>query len=288
MSVLADAQDTRFSSSRAQQRGRRWYAFLSSALPLAVLLALWEAVSTAGLVDTRLLPPPHEVLRELAMGRSAQALRLGYAQTNAAWYIVACILGSLGRVVVGIAIGFVVGFSLGLLLAVSARGRRMLYPVVRTLAPISPVAWIPVAMMLLGIGNGPAVLVVTLSVVFLITVATVASVQSIDPALYNAARTLGARSWKMLGWVVIPAALPGTFATLRLNAFAAWMSVLVAEMVGVADGLGAMLMVGRALFNMKLVLGAMMLIGLSGFLLDAGLSVIERRLLWWRDEVRFT
>ncbi|MFT6907458.1 MAG: NitT/TauT family transport system permease protein [Oleiphilaceae bacterium] len=80
----------------------------------------------------------------------------------------------------------------------------------------------------------------------------------------------------------MPAILPGVFTLLRTNFIAAWMAVLVAEMVGLRDGLGAIIMMGRNLFNNELIMFGMLVIGISGYAVDRVLVLIGRRLLWWR------
>jgi NitT/TauT family transport system permease protein len=93
---------------------------------------------------------------------------------------------------------------------------------------------------------------------------------------------LGANPLQQWVWVVIPAVLPGVFTLLRTNFIAAWMAVLVAEMVGLRDGLGAIIMMGRNLFNNELIMFGMLVIGISGYAVDRLLVLIGRRVLWWR------
>jgi len=81
--------------------------------------------------------------------------------------------------------------------------------------------------------------------------------------------------------VILPAILPGLFLILRLNLFAAWMIVLIAELVGVGSGLGQVVMVARNTFNSQLAFFTMTVIGLTGFALDTGLREVQRRLLYW-------
>jgi NitT/TauT family transport system permease protein len=84
--------------------------------------------------------------------------------------------------------------------------------------------------------------------------------------------------------VILPTILQGLFVTLRLNLFAAWMVVLIAEAVGVGSGLGQIVMMARNTFNSSLVFFSMTLIGLLGFLLDQLLRIVQKRLLWWIDQ----
>jgi NitT/TauT family transport system permease protein len=154
-------------------------------------------------------------------------------------------------------------------------------PIVRVLAPVAPIAWIPLGLSLFGIGNSTAIFIVTLGIVFILTVATVAAIDGVDPELLKTARSLGAGKRHLWTHVILPAAAPQVFIMVRINFFAAWMAVLAAEMVGLGSGLGAMIMVGRQQFNADLILIGIVTIGLCGFLADSMLLLIQRRVLWW-------
>jgi NitT/TauT family transport system permease protein len=150
------------------------------------------------------------------------------------------------------------------------------------LAPIAPIAWIPTAIILFGLTNVTAIFIVFMGVFFILTLATLAEIQRIPKEFLTVAGNLGANRGQQWVWVVIPAILPGVFTLLRTNFIAAWMAVLVAEMVGLRDGLGAIIMMGRNLFNNELIMFGMLVIGISGYAVDRILVLIGRRLLWWR------
>jgi NitT/TauT family transport system permease protein len=99
----------------------------------------------------------------------------------------------------------------------------------------------------------------------------------------DTARVLGASRRQVMWHVIFPAILPNLFVIMRVNLFGAWMGVLTAEMVGVNTGLGTIVLVGRQMMNMNLTFLGMAMIGLVGYLLDAGLAVLQRRVLWWRS-----
>jgi NitT/TauT family transport system permease protein len=92
---------------------------------------------------------------------------------------------------------------------------------------------------------------------------------------------MGASKRQIFLRVILPAILPGLFVTLRMNLFGAWMVVLIAEAVGVGSGLGQVTMMARNTFNASLVFFTMTLIGLTGFLFDQALRLIQRKVLWW-------
>ncbi len=160
--------------------------------------------------------------------------------------------------------------------------RKLTLPLVTLLAPIAPVAWIPLAIVAFGVGDWAAIFVVFVGIYFMLTLATVKAMTNVEPVYLDTARVLGARRWQMMLHVVLPATLPALFDLVRLNLFGAWMGVLAAEMVGVNTGLGAIVMVGRQMMNMNLTFLGMAMIGLVGYLLDAAFAQVQRRVLWWR------
>jgi NitT/TauT family transport system permease protein len=112
----------------------------------------------------------------------------------------------------------------------------------------------------------------------------VVAVQSVDKRMLKTARSFGASPSQIWLWVVFPAVLPQVFTMLRLNFFAAWMAVLAAEMVGLKNGLGMIIMLGREMFNPNLILVGLLLVGITGYIVDAFLVFVQRRVLWWQSE----
>ena len=192
------------------------------------------------------------------------------------------IVASALRVLVGSPIGFVAAVVTGILISASQQVSDMVLPVVRGLAPIAPIAWIPLGIVLFGIGNPTAVFVVFMGVYFILTISTVAAVKAVDERLIKTARSHGASKAQIWTRVIFPAMLPQVFTMLRINFFAAWMAVLAAEMVGLKNGLGMMIILGREMFNTKLILLGMCMVGATGYFVDALLVQIQRKILWWQ------
>jgi len=241
------------------------------------MLAVWEWAGRSG--DSALaviLPPPSQFLRAIA--QSDFKVGLG----SQAESIYASVLSTFARVFSGMALAFVAAVLTGALLSLSRVATWSLGPILRLLAPIAPIAWIPTAIVVFGIGNTTAVFIVFMGVYFILTIATLAEIERVPREFLTVAGNLGANAPQRWLWVVLPAILPGVFTLLRTNFIAAWMAVLVAEMVGLRDGLGAIIMMGRNLFNNDLIMFGMVVIGLSGFLVDKLLGFIARYVLWWR------
>ena len=195
------------------------------------------------------------------------------------------VLGVVGWTTMRVTVGLVLGFVLSLFVGVAIRYfdvvGKLTLPLVTILAPISPVAWIPVAVFLFGIGNAPAIFLVFVAIFFVMTLSTLTQIDQVPKEYIQLARTVGASKRQIYRHVILPAILPGLFVTLRMNLFAAWMVVLIAEAVGVGSGLGQVTMMARNTFNASLVFFTMTLIGLTGFLFDKAFGLIQRKVLWW-------
>jgi NitT/TauT family transport system permease protein len=263
-------------SSNAPRVFPSWGISIIKALtPWVILIAIWEFAAARGWSGALLFPPPSSFLR-YAIDND---FRVGFGRESMT--VPMAILSSAFRVLVGLALGFVAAIATGILISASRTVSDMLMPIVRGLAPIAPIAWIPLGIILFGIGNPTAIFVVFMGVFFILTISTVAAVGGVDQKLVKTARSFGATKFQVWTRVIFPAVLPQVFTMLRINFFAAWMAVLAAEMVGLKNGLGMMIILGREMFNTNLILLGMCMVGATGYLVDVLLVQIQRRVLWW-------
>lgn len=250
---------------------------------IALFGGIWELAWALGWAPELLLPPPHVFLRHFTdQAAFFDGSTIGAAQSAPLVAVAKTVLATMARVLSGLAIAFAASLVIGVLVTRFRTFDRLVTPMLTLLAPISPVAWLPVSIFLFGIGNGPAVFMVFVGVFFAMTLATVNEINGVSPTYLNVARTMGATPRQTLFQVILPAVLPGLLQTLRLNLFAAWMVVLLAEAVGVGSGLGQVVMLARNTFNASLVFFTMAIIGVSGYVLDVAFRQLQRRLLWWR------
>ncbi|MEZ5785485.1 MAG: ABC transporter permease [Xanthobacteraceae bacterium] len=245
--------------------------------PWLVVVLIWEAAARAGYVNVTLFPPPSHFVRYVIDSN----FRFGIGPQGVTMWT--SILSSFFRVIVGLALGFVAALTTGLLLSTWPAARAFFMPLMQGLAPIAPIAWIPLGIVLFGVGNKTAIFIVFVGVFFVLTIATTVAVSSVDPKLIKSARTLGASKPQIWTTVVLPAVLPQVFTLLRINFFGAWMAVLAAEMVGLKNGLGAIIIMGREMFDTDLILVGMCLIGACGYAVDSLLLAIQRSVLWWQE-----
>jgi NitT/TauT family transport system permease protein len=257
-------------------------------LSVGLFAGLWEFLWYIGVADQRLLPPPHIFLGDFAGQaknfNSAKRWEIGVDPNSGPTPLGAVVItmaSSTMRVLAGLAIAAITSLCMGVLIRYHALFGKLVLPTVTLLTPVSPVAWLPVAIFLFGIGNGPAIFMVFIALFFTMTLATITQIDSVNRNYINVARTLGASKRQIYTRVILPAILPGLLVVLRLNLFGAWMVVLVAEATGVGYGLGQIISMARNTFNPGLVYFTIVIIGLLGFTLDFGLGVLQRRVLFW-------
>jgi NitT/TauT family transport system permease protein len=247
---------------RSLQAPHRWEKFLWPAVAFALLLAAWHfAVIWTG---TKVLPSPLEVKKGLAE----------LLQEHVLWND---IQDSLRRVAIGFGLAALLGIPLGLTLGWYPAANRVVNPAIQILRPISPIAWIPVAILFLGVGDHAATSLIFLGAFFPIVVSCVDGVNNVPSVFRRAGRNFGLTPLQLLGRVVFPAALPQIIVGLRIAFGIAWLVVVAAEMVAVDSGLGYLIIDSRnSGKRYDLVVAAMLLIGIIGLGLDFLFRGLER------------
>jgi NitT/TauT family transport system permease protein len=257
-------------------------------LSVGLFAGIWEVCWALGVSDARLLPPPHiflgSILEQAKFFNTAQTWQMGAPgdnTTSPAMSVLITILSSTARVLAGLTIATIVALVIGISIRYFVTVERLVLPTLTLLAPVSPIAWLPVAIFVFGIGNRPAVFMVFIALVFTMTLSAISQIDSVNRNYINVARTMGASKRQVYLRVIIPAILPGLLLVLRVNLFAAWMVVLVAEATGVGFGLGQVVMLARNTFNPSLVFFTITLIGLLGAGFDMLFRLVQRRILFW-------
>jgi NitT/TauT family transport system permease protein len=271
--AAARAADSSAAPPRGGWRRRLEPLGLAIIVP-GLLLVLWHVATT--LRWTRLIPTPYETAEymvDFVVGGIYDDAFSATAHIH--------LLASMSRVYGGFALAAAAALPLGLLIGRIPLARMTLDPFLQVMRPIPVTAWLPLSMILFGLGPRSAFALVFLGAFYPILLNTIFGVKNVDPKLFEAASMLGCRGNAQFFRVVLPAALPSIFTGLRLGLGLAWFVIVVGEMTGVPQGLGAVIMDGRTLSRTELVICGMIIIGVAGFVSDRIVVAIGNRLLRW-------
>jgi NitT/TauT family transport system permease protein len=244
-------------------------------LPIPVVvgaIGLWSFIYYLKLFPQATFPSPAAVIQGLR-----EDLRSGQMMNDT--------IASLFRVAVGFSLAVVLSVPLGLLLGHKQKVRLALLPMVNFFRSLSPLAWIPFAIVWFGIGDTPAIFLIFTSTFFPLVVATVAAFSNIPTVYFRVAREYGFKDAEMLTRVMLPAILPQVITALRVTGGVAWLVVVAAEMIAGRDGLGFAIWDARNGLRMDLLVCRMIIIGIIGVGLDLLLVQLTkiRRVRWGYD-----
>ncbi len=246
---------------------------LSFVVPLLLLLG-WHLAVKAGM--TRLIPSPADVAEYMVDFAWGGIWDDAFSAT-----LHLHLMASASRVYGGFILAAMVAVPLGLLIGRVPLIRQLLDPFLQLMRPIPVTAWLPLSMILFGLGAKSAFFLVFLGAFYPILLNTVFGVKNVEPRLFEAAAMLGCRGNAQFFKVVLPAALPSIFTGLRLGLGLAWFVIVIGEMTGVPQGLGAVIMDGRTLSRTELVICGMIVIGIAGFVSDRVVVMLMNRALRW-------
>ena len=240
-----------------------------SLLVLAAVVAVWWM--TVALTHSVIFPTPWQVVTGT----------LELVRDGTLWLHIGA---SLGRVGAGFLLAVAVGVPLGLWMGWKRGAYLTLNPLVQMLRPISPIAWIPIAILWFGVGNVSPVFLIFLSSVFPMVVQTINGVHTIEKRYLRAAQNFGVSRGVLFRQVVIPGALPQIIVGMRIGLGVAWLVVVAAEMIALRSGLGYLIIDSRNAGNRyDLVVAGMIIIGLIGLLLDGLMRLLEKMpMVRWR------
>jgi len=191
--------------------------------------------------------------------------------------LVKYVVASLFRVTWGYLAALIMAVPLGLALGMASIGEMAINPILQVLRPISPLAWIPIAILWFGVGDVSAIFLIFLASLLPLTVATMNAVHNIDPVHLAAARNFGIPLRARVRDVLVPAILPQLIVAMRIALGVAWLVVVAAEMIAVNSGLGFLIVDARNAGNRyDLVVAGMVLIGVTGVVLDLLMRRLER------------
>lgn len=227
------------------------------ALVLAVAIALWWLIADV-------LFAANPVVSKMGPGSTA----IGLVRLLGEAAFLDAISVSLGRLLAGLLIAAVIGIPLGVLFGSRALVEEATDPVVQLLRMTSPLAWAPLALVLLGTGSAAVIALVAVAAVWPVVLGVAAGVRALDPGLRGVARSLGATRWETFRTTAIPALVAPLTGAIRVALGISWVVLVPAEMLGVTNGLGYAVLNARDNVDYEGLAATMLAIGILGFLLD--------------------
>lgn len=252
-------------------RNSKWLAPTAS---IGAFILLWQIISLN--VSADFLPSPLAVWTEFIrllnhpIGGTSLMGHVGY---------------SLQRVLIAFALAILLGLPLGLLMGWNRVCEKIVSPIFEVLRPIPPIAWIPIAILWLGVAEGSKIFICFVGAFVIMILNSYTGMRYVDPLLIDAAKSFGASRSQQFFNVAVPACMPSIFAGVQNSLSMAWMCVLAAEMVGAREGVGYIIIQGMDLNRSSMILVGMILIGIIGSLLAAALRWAEKLLCPWRREL---
>jgi NitT/TauT family transport system permease protein len=246
-------------------------AWWPSAAALALVLLAWEIGVGRGVVAPLFFPPPSKIVSTIA-----HLLREGGLAGHTA--------ATLSRAAAGFALGGGAGFALGLAMGLSRRVRGALDPLVAAAHPVPKVAILPLFLVIFGIGDTAAILVIALAALFPLLINTLTGVRRISPAYLDVGRACGAKPLRLFGKVVLPAALPMILGGVRLSFNMAFLVAIAVELLSARTGLGSLIWQAWQTFRTEEIYAALSVISALGAGSNAVLEVLSKRLVPWAEE----
>jgi len=244
---------------------QRWPGFAL----IVVLLVLWEVASRQAWVDPLTVPPVSSIFASWWEGLVSGDLLSAVGPT-------------LRRLAMGLALAVVVGILVGLLMGTVPLAYRLLEPITEFIRPIPSSAYIPVAILFLGLGDEMKVTVIFLACLFPVLLNTYAGVRAVDRVLVDTGRTFGVVGLKAIWQIVLPAATPSIMTGIRVSLGISLIVAVIAEMLAGNSGIGYMILDSQRTFQVAGVFGGIFTLGVLGYLLNTGFLRVEHRLLRWR------
>ncbi|HLC92314.1 MAG TPA: ABC transporter permease [archaeon] len=235
-------------------------------------ITAWQALLSFGLVNANFLPTPLDVFKSLV-----ELIQDGT--------FIGDIFSSITRVFLGFLGGAIIGLIIAALNAYSGISTRITTPWIEIIRPIPPLAWIPIAILFFGLGDKPAIFLVSLGSFFPIYTNTYQAIKNIPDKYLHTAKVLGANTKLLLLDIIIPSILPRVITGLKIGLGISWMIVITAELVGATSGLGYFIELNRLLLRVDNVIVGMLVIGAIGYAMNTLISFVEKRFFHYQVAV---
>lgn len=235
-------------------------------ISLAILIGIWELLYIISDFSPTLFPSPMQAFDALV-----EMFRNGTLFRNIGTSMYRFAAGYISSIVIAVILGLILGRLPGVF--------KYINPTVQLLRPISPTAWMPFIVLLFGIGDAPAIVIIFIAAFFPVLLSTVAAVGNIDPIYLKVSKNFGIKQPQLMWKVILPAAFPQIANGIHLALGSAWIFLVAGEMVGAQSGLGYQIIDARNNIRADILLATIIVIGIIGLLLDGFLKLIEKQVL---------
>ncbi len=242
--------------------------FLESIILLILIIIIWCIASETGYINEILLPSPRMIGQTFIKKLIDKSLLIEIGI-------------SIGRVLKGYMCAVIAGICLGVIIGLSEHVHHMTKIIIQILKPIPPIAWIPLVILWMGIGETSKVFLIFLGGFFVILLNVIDGIRYIDPKIVEVSSAVETPKMKYIFQLVIPAAMPNIFTGLRVALGTSWSCVVAAELVAASSGVGYMISNARNFGQMDVVIIGMISIGVVGKLMDEILRLLEKKILAW-------
>ncbi|RAZ61489.1 ABC transporter permease [Campylobacter hyointestinalis] len=226
-------------------------------LVLVLLLILWHFSSSA------LIPSPAKTLEAYEQIIANNSLQIG-------------IIDSLYRYILGLIFGVIFGVFVGFIFGFNPKFASAFDPLFNLLRPISPIAWVPIVLIIFGIGDLPTIFIIAYSVFFPMVLLSTKAIREVPSELIIVAKNFGASRWQILKSVIFPSSFLSLISSLRLAAALAWINLVVGEMLGAQTGLGYIIIDSRNQLRIDILIATVITIGVIGMIINALFGYIEK------------
>lgn len=226
-------------------------------LVLVLLLILWHFSSST------LIPSPAKTLEAYEQIIANNSLQIG-------------IIDSLYRYILGLIFGVIFGVFVGFIFGFNPKFASAFDPLFNLLRPISPIAWVPMVLIIFGIGDLPTIFIIAYSVFFPMVLLSTKAIRDVPNELIIVAKNFGASRWQILKSVVFPSSFLSLISSLKLAAALAWINLVVGEMLGAQTGLGYIIIDSRNQLRIDILIATIITIGVIGMIINALFGYIEK------------
>ncbi|MBV9581310.1 MAG: ABC transporter permease [Chloroflexi bacterium] len=252
----------------AARRRQRQERILTVGSPIALIL-LWEGLARAGVLDTRFFPAPSSIVQSLG----------GLLQSGE---LVADLRDTLTRVFVGVLLGGIPGLIIGAIMGLSPTVRAFLKPIVAALFPIPKLAVLPLIFLIFGLGEQAKYVSVSIGIVFLMLINTMAGVMAIDRIYFDVGKNFGASRWQFFRTIAVPGAMPGILTGFQLSLTIALLVCVATEFVGAKSGLGFLIWNSWQTFSVAAMYSGLLVCAILGLVFQVAIDLVERVLIPWK------